>query len=76
MYGVPANLHGFSCGSLYKRWLRSASTSLDYNGSSDASLTGGVQSSASADECMTRNSHRSSKLGLAVIIHLSEGQEM
>ncbi|GLV39007.1 uncharacterized protein CBL_06006 [Carabus blaptoides fortunei] len=70
-----ASLQGFSCGSLYKRWLRSTSTSLDYNACSDSSLSG-VHSSASADECMTRGHHRSSKLGLAVIIRLSEGQEI
>ncbi|KAF2894253.1 hypothetical protein ILUMI_11914, partial [Ignelater luminosus] len=58
----------FSCGSLYKRWLRSASTSLDH---SSSSLTG----SASADECLIKPHSRSSKLGLAIIIELPHGQE-
>lgn len=58
----------FSCGSLYKRWLRSASTSIEH---SSSSLTG----SASADECLIKPHSRSSKLGVAIIIELPHGQE-
>ncbi|GJQ67468.1 hypothetical protein Trydic_g8307 [Trypoxylus dichotomus] len=58
----------FSCGGLYKRWLRSASTSLEY---STSSLTG----SASADECYLKPHPRTRKLGLAIIIQLTNGQE-
>lgn len=58
----------FSCGSVYKRWLRSASTSLEF---STSSLTG----SASADECYLKPHPRTRKLGLAIIIELTAGQE-
>lgn len=65
----------FSYGSLGKRCLRSASTSLDHtNASRDSSLVLG-NSSASADDCMLRGHPRSSKLGLAVILQLSHQQE-
>ncbi|KAF5299961.1 hypothetical protein FQA39_LY11334 [Lamprigera yunnana] len=58
----------FSCGSLYKKWLRSTSTSLEH---SSSSLTG----SSSTDECILRSHPRSSKLGLAIIIELLPEQE-
>lgn len=57
-----------SSGSLYKRWLRSTSTSLEHSGSH-------INSSASADECIVRSHPKSSKLGLAVIIHLTAEQD-
>lgn len=61
---------------MYKRWLRSASTSLDHSSCSDISLGGtGSQNSASADDCLMRHQHRSSKLGLAIIVQLSENRE-
>ncbi|KAK5646154.1 hypothetical protein RI129_004618 [Pyrocoelia pectoralis] len=58
----------FSCGSLYKKWLRSTSTSLEH---SSTSLAG----SASADECILKSHPRRSKLGLAIVIELPFGQE-
>lgn len=58
----------FSCGSLYKKWLRSTSTSLEHSSSSLAGST-------SADECILRSHPRSSKLGLAIVIELPFGQE-
>lgn len=71
-----ANMLSFSCGSLYKRWFRSASTSLDHSSHSDVSLgVGSSQNSASADDCLMRNHHRSSKLGLAIILQLTEHKE-
>lgn len=60
----------FSCGSLYKRWLRSTNNSLEH---SCGSLNGG---SNSGDELFTKhNNKRASKLGLAVIIKLTVGEE-
>lgn len=53
-----------SSGSMYKRWLRSTSTSLEHSKSQ-------INSSASADECYIKTNQRSSKLGLAIIINLS-----
>uniref|UniRef100_A0A1Y1MB06 UDENN FNIP1/2-type domain-containing protein n=1 Tax=Photinus pyralis TaxID=7054 RepID=A0A1Y1MB06_PHOPY len=58
----------FSCGSLYKKWLRSTSTSLEH---SSTSLAG----SGSTDECILKSHGRRSKLGLAIIIELPAGQE-
>lgn len=70
------NMISFSCGSLYKRWFRSASTSLDHSSCSDISLgVGSAQNSVSADDCLMRNQHRSSKLGLAIILQLTENKE-
>lgn len=74
---VPLNLNvanpyvtTFSNGSLYRRWLRSTSMSLEY---SSSSLAG----SFSADDIRSKpvGSSRSSKLGLAIIITLPVGQE-
>ncbi|RZC36053.1 folliculin-interacting protein 1, partial [Asbolus verrucosus] len=56
-----------SSSSLYKRWLRRTSTSLDNSGQS---LANSVQEGDHA-----RPHHRSSKLGLALILDLTSGQE-
>ncbi|XP_044266324.1 folliculin-interacting protein 2 [Tribolium madens] len=58
-----------SCSSLYKRWLRRTSTSLENSGQSLAN-SGSVQ-----DGGDHMRHHRSSKLGLALILHLTSGQE-
>lgn len=68
------NMISFSCGSLYKRWFRSASTSLEHNSCSDTAVNGN-HNSASADDCLMRNQHRNSKLGLAIILQLTEKKE-
>lgn len=53
---------------MYKRWLRSTNNSLEH---SLGSLTGSV----SGDEYFSKPHGRASKLGLAVIVELSQDQE-
>lgn len=73
---VPLNLNvvnpyitTFSNGSLYRRWLRSASMSLDHSSSS-------LPGSLSGDDIRPKTvGSRSNKLGLAIIISLPIGQE-
>lgn len=57
-----------SSGSLYKKLLKNTSSSLDRANSQ-------INSSASADECFVRSQPKGSKLGLAVVVSLTETQE-
>ncbi|XP_022903971.2 folliculin-interacting protein 2 isoform X2 [Onthophagus taurus] len=69
MWSLPKNdTVSFSCGSLYRRWLRSTSTSLEYSGTS---LTG----SGSIEDCYTKSYPRPKKLGLAIIIQYGQNQQ-
>ncbi|XP_044751873.1 folliculin-interacting protein 2 [Coccinella septempunctata] len=61
---VKGSATSFSNSTLYKRWLRSSS--LEYSVNS---------SNSSMEETFTKSHQRTSKLGLAFIIHLTNGQE-
>ncbi|EFA03529.1 folliculin-interacting protein 1 [Tribolium castaneum] len=66
IYGDNGSSKSLSCSSLYKRWLRRTSTSLENSGQSLAN---------SVQEGDHVRHHRSSKLGLALILRLTSGQE-